>query len=173
MHIPDEVRAMWDARLNVLNADRGELSMPHASASAMALAGHARDAETVKAIEMLIRQVPDELPLDVAPAKCRSIDSYFYDEYRRQTGARPQGAKVLEATLVSTDKMVSYMAPNLKLAWRWPWEAVTDLAPVKRRKRFSRVELTSNDGEQYEIGLSTMGMDNLLAIYEWVVDEEE
>lgn len=172
MHIPDDVRARWVIRTNELTANRGDLALPYASASALALAGHAPDAETVKAIEMLIRQAPDEVPLDVAPAKCRSLDSYFYDEYRRQTGARPRGPKVLEATLVSTDEMVSYMAPNLKLAWRWPWGAVTDLESVKRGSRFSRVELTSNDGEQYSLSLGTMAMDNLLTIYEWVSDEE-
>jgi len=31
---------------------------------------------------MLVRQAPGEVPLDAAAAKCRRLDSSFYDEYR-------------------------------------------------------------------------------------------
>jgi hypothetical protein len=76
--------------------------------------------------------------------------------------------RALEAVLVSTDASVAYVSPNLSLAWRWPWETVKELNPIKQRRRFSRVEILDNEDERYEVSLGTQGLENLLAIHEWV-----
>lgn len=120
---------------------------------------------------MLLRQTPDEIPLDAAAAKCRSLDSSFYDQLRKATGDRPRGPRVLEAVLVSTDASMVYVAPNLSLAWRWPWEAVAGLNPIKHGRRFSRVEVASHDGESYKVSLGSPAMENLLTIYDWVTSQ--
>ena len=168
MQIPDEVREGWSDRLSELVAERGDLALPNASAAALVMRGGYPDRETVEAIAMLMRQAPKDIPLDAAAAKCRTIDSSFYDEYRSVTGDRPRGWRALEAVLVSTDASVAYVSPNLSLAWRWPWETVKELNPIKQRRRFSRVEILDNEDERYEVSLGTPTLENLLAIHEWV-----
>lgn len=121
---------------------------------------------------MLLRQRPGEIPLDAAAAKCRSLDSSFYDQYRNATGDRPRGSRVLEAVLVSTDASMVYVAPNLSLAWRWPWEAVAELNPIRHGRRFSQVEVSDHDGGRYKVSLGSPAMENLLTIYDWVTGKD-
>lgn len=169
MGITNDIWKLWRVRLKDLAAERGELTLPHASTSQLILLGRfPSDRDTVAALEMLQRQMPSEVPLDLASAKCRRLDSSFYDQYRSATGDRPRGGRVLEATLASTDSSVAYISPHLSLAWVWPWETVVTLTINRKGRRFSRVDLTDDTGERYTISIGTPAMENLLAIYKWL-----
>lgn len=161
--LPEEVRERWLAKMEALGT---EPSLPHPSVVALTLAGMGRDAEVADAIDLLIHLYGDEVPIDGGPAKCRKLDSEFYDAHVKRTGQLPRGLRVMEAAWLASDEALYYVSPHVGKFRRFPWGEI-ELQPSKRRAMFGKVIRLRTSEDEFKLGLSASAMANLLVIHAW------
>jgi hypothetical protein len=162
--IPEAVRDHRTAKAEMLGRHELSSALPYPSVVMRALTGTG-DPEVADSLDFVLSRYPEELPFDGGAAKCRKLDSAFYDSYTSNARDRPRGLRVLEAAWVATDQALYYVAPHVGEYRRWTWREI-EVHPLKRGNRFGRIRLDSRDGT-FKIGLGASGMANLLAVYGW------
>lgn len=150
-------------------ADDGP-SLPYPSMVAMTLAGSAPSPYhrlNVGVLTMLAASEYglEEVPLDMAAARCRAIDSQFYDEYAQAHGRRPKGAAVMEASWVATDRALYYIAPGIAGMRRWPWVR-TRIEPGKTGRRSAKFVVVDEQGK-WKFSTGSRALPSLLACANW------
>ena len=160
----DEAVDVW-AEL-AASRDEGP-DLPYPSMVAMTLAGVREDAFGVGTLAMLATSAygADELPLDMAPSRCRAIDSQFYDEYADTHGSRPKGATVMEASWLATDHALYYVAPALGCLRRWPWSG-TRIEPGRSGRNKAKFKIVTEQGS-WKLSTAARAFPNLLTCASW------
>jgi hypothetical protein len=145
-------------------AKAGGPQMPHASALTMMMTGSFRDDLMAGSLAWLARNEPNEAPLDVATANCRSLGSQLFDEARRR-GHRPRQI-VLAANLITTDESLIYVAPLIDVGRRIPWVDIRSLSIRAGAGMSRRVEVKAASGH-YKIKVGRTAADNVQAVWLW------
>lgn len=161
LDVPESVRQRWADKAESIQG-LGDLALPYPSSVGRAMAGHVTDRDLLASLQWVIKKHPSELPLDVAPARCKRLDREFLGAY---TGPPPGLVKGAEASWVATDESFMYVAPRLAMYRRWPWESVE----IKLRKRGRRVRfslIARNDSFDFKTG--GLAMANLMTVHSWV-----
>lgn len=164
MDIPEEVVKGYRLKIESL-ATRSGLALPYPSCVALIFAGLWHDQASTEALRILMKERPDEVPLEVAPAGCRVIDRAFRQARRERRETAPP-AHAVQAVLLATDEGLAYLRPFLGDRRRWSWDNV-DVRARKIDRRFAHVELKTPEG-RYEMTVGPPACANMLAISQWV-----
>lgn len=131
MHVPDEIRATWESKLDRLE-NRGATNFPKVSLVALILNGRSRESLPTAALAWQIASYPNELPIDVGSAFCEKLD-------KELLGGRPP-VSARASCVLATDESLIYVIPQRRLHRRWSWAEVS----VEKRRSiaaFSSVNL--------------------------------
>lgn len=163
MSLNDAVE-LWAVR--AAKVEGGGPSLPYPSMVAMTLSGAVEDPFNVGTLSVfaLSDYGPHELPLDMAAARCKSLDSEFYDEYVRAHSGRPKG-RALEASWLATDKALYYIGPAVLGLTRWAWDT-TYLRPGKTGRQFAKFTV-SDSRQTWKLSTGARAFPNLLACASW------
>lgn len=161
----DEAVEAW--RRKAASIPNGGPNLPYASLVAVTLAGHARDpfAVGVLANFAVSPYGASEVPMDMSAARCKGIDSQFYDEFVRMRGGRPKGANVMEASWLATDVALYYIAPAVAGRRRWLWKDLR-IEPGRTGRRTAKFALASGR-ERWQCSTGARALPNLLACASW------
>lgn len=152
---------------NAAEMEGGGPNLPYPSMVALTLSGAIEDPFSVGVLAILAtsKYGPEEVPMDMAAAKCKAIDSQFYDEYSTAHGSRPKGAAVMEASWLATDRALYYVAPAIAGVRRWPW-ATLEVQPGRIGRRNAKFRLVTEQGT-WNFKTGARAMPNLLACASW------
>jgi hypothetical protein len=165
MNLNDAV-VVWGERAANMPSDGP--SLPYPSIVAMTLSGVGQDPVNIGALASFASSHygSDEVPMDMGSARCRSIDSQFYDEYASANrGRRPRGSGVMEASWLASDQALYYIAPLVAGMRRWSWDG-TWLEPGRTGSQQAKFTIVTEQG-RWKVGTSARAMPNLLVCANW------
>jgi hypothetical protein len=161
----DELRLRWAEKLDSLEKS-SPLTLPYGSVIPMVFLGLIGDADKrLSVIRWLINIHPDEVPLDLAHAQCRSIDAQFIHE-ARALGLRRIRLKKMESQLLATDEALYYVTPGINymhIRWLWPEATVR----IKRRGRILTTVVVTSAGTRNVVKLGSRAAANIVTIADW------
>lgn len=162
LDVPEQVKERWADKAAALESR--PLALPYASSFIRAMVGQHADAHTLQAAQWMIARYPDELPLDIGPARCKALDRKFVDAASR-AGRLPRSLQAAEASWVATDEALHYVAPLLNMHQRWAWPE-TQLRVRKHGRHFTKIALAVS-GQAFELSVGSVASANLLAAWSW------